>query len=173
MPLGRSRTLLRDSAFRAAHSAMAVGPLAPARTAMRAMTTTLTRGCLRLTEERGSSKVSKCRAISSRPIGRTSAIVHSPEAAAQEATRRMIDKQSREKSHPRLPGLPSVSSRPVCSALCDPGLCRIGRLVANRDTEVRAWKHSLNDVLCTVHAGLAEFHTAGDALLLKWERPAC
>src|SRR5208283_2831543 len=40
--------------------AMAVGPLAPASTAIKAMTTTLTKGCCRLIVERGSSNCSKC-----------------------------------------------------------------------------------------------------------------
>ena len=43
---------------------MTYGAIALARTAIRAMTTTLVKGCCRLTEERGSSNSSKCRTIS-------------------------------------------------------------------------------------------------------------
>ena len=60
------------------------------------MMTTLTRGCLRLTEERGSSNSSKCRATSSRPIRRTSAMVHPPWVVAKGAPWRMIDKGSQK-----------------------------------------------------------------------------
>ena len=57
---------MRNSSFRAAHSAIAVGPPAPASTAITAMTTTLTRGCRRLMVERGSSSSAKWRTTSSR-----------------------------------------------------------------------------------------------------------
>ena len=50
-----------------------------------AMTITLTKGCRRLTGERGSSSDSKCLTTSSKPIWRTSAIIHSPGANPGEA----------------------------------------------------------------------------------------
>src|SRR3954468_3029185 len=57
---------MRNSSFAAAHSAMAVGPPAPESTARTAMTTTLSKGCRRLTVERGSSSSAKWRTTSSR-----------------------------------------------------------------------------------------------------------
>ena len=56
---GGPTAIARWAALKADHRAIAVGPAAPLRTANRAMTTTLTKGCLRLTVSRGSSKSSK------------------------------------------------------------------------------------------------------------------
>src|SRR5271156_45786 len=73
-----------------AHLAIEVGPLAPASTAIKAMTTTLTNGCCRLTVERGSSSSWKNGMISSKEICCLSAIVRSPCAAVRVATRRIV-----------------------------------------------------------------------------------
>ena len=61
----------------AAHSAIAVGPEAPASTAITAMTTTETSGCRRLISDRGSSSSWKCATTSSSEISRELAIVRS------------------------------------------------------------------------------------------------
>src|SRR5271156_3804850 len=73
-----------------AHLAIEVGPLAPASTAIKAMTTTLTNGCCRLTVERGSSSSWKNGMISSKEICCLSAIVRSPCPAVSVATRRIV-----------------------------------------------------------------------------------
>src|SRR6516225_6255040 len=88
IPLGKSRTCKRNSCFRTAHCAIAVGPPAPASTASKAMTTTLSKGCRRLISERGSSSSSKCRMISSIPIRCASAMVHPPGALLLEKPHR-------------------------------------------------------------------------------------
>jgi hypothetical protein len=59
IPLGKSSTSRRNCSFRPAHRAIAVGPLAQASTAYRAMTITLAKECWRLTEDRGSSRSAK------------------------------------------------------------------------------------------------------------------
>src|SRR5208283_1431154 len=68
-PVGQVKHLQEELLFQ-------VGPPAPASTASKAMTTTLSKGCRRLTSERGSSSSSKCRTTSSNPICRMSAMVH-------------------------------------------------------------------------------------------------
>src|SRR6516165_4886025 len=88
IPLGKSRTCKRNSCFRTAHCAIAIGPPAPASTASKAMTTTLSKGCRRLISERGSSSSSKCRMISSIPIRCASAMVHPPGALLLEKPHR-------------------------------------------------------------------------------------
>ena len=68
IPFGPGSVVRRNSGVNIAPGAIAVGPRAPARMASRAMTTTLTRECGRVTVERGPSKSSKCRTISCNPI---------------------------------------------------------------------------------------------------------
>ena len=76
MPCGRSSSFNKNSHFILAHSAMAVGPLAPASTAMIAMTITLSSGCSRFTADRGSSNCLKCRTISFTSTRTQLAIAH-------------------------------------------------------------------------------------------------
>src|SRR5579884_3319680 len=57
MPAGKGSTCRRKSSLVRAQRAIAVGPPAPASTAINAMTTTLTKGCWRLMGERGSQRV--------------------------------------------------------------------------------------------------------------------
>lgn len=68
IPLGKGSDSRKRTCLNIAHWAIAAGPPAPARIAIRAMTNTLTRGCWRLTVERGSSSSWKCRTISSKPV---------------------------------------------------------------------------------------------------------
>ena len=58
-PVGQCSSFVRSSSLIAAHLAMPVGPLAPDKTAINAMTTTLSNGCRRLTSDRGSSNSAK------------------------------------------------------------------------------------------------------------------
>ena len=60
----------------AAHCAIAVGPDAPASTAINAITTTEVSGCLRLISDRGSSRVWKYATTSSSPNRRDPVIDH-------------------------------------------------------------------------------------------------
>src|SRR5262245_33114816 len=78
MPLGKSRIWSSRSCFSAAHLAIAVGPLAPANTAIAAVTTTLTKGCRKLTAERGSSNAAKYPTTSSRRIRTLPSIARPP-----------------------------------------------------------------------------------------------
>src|SRR5262249_13698136 len=78
------RAALRSSSLRAAHRAIAVGPEAPASTAINATTTTEARGCFRLIEDRGSSNSWRYASTSSSPNRRESAIDH-PHAPPGEA----------------------------------------------------------------------------------------
>ena len=78
MPLGNGSNFSSRSCFSTAHREIAVGPLAPARTAIRGITTRLTRGYRRLICDRGSSSPSKCYTTSSTPIRSISVIIHPP-----------------------------------------------------------------------------------------------
>ena len=73
----------------AAHWAIAVGPDAPASTAMRAITTTEASGCLRLISDRGSSNSWKCATTSSNPNRSEPAIDH-PHAPTEEVAWDMV-----------------------------------------------------------------------------------
>jgi hypothetical protein len=77
-PCGSGKTATRSSSFKVAHRAIAVGPVAPANTAINAMTTTEARGCRRLIEDRGSSNSGKWTKTSSNPSRCESAIAHPP-----------------------------------------------------------------------------------------------
>ncbi len=77
-PCGRSSVASNHSSFSAAQRAIAVGPPAPASTAINAMTTTLASGCRRLIVDRGSSSASKYRTTSSSPTDRAADIPDLP-----------------------------------------------------------------------------------------------
>src|SRR4051794_20993415 len=112
MPLGKDKVAKRNSCFNRAHWAMAVGPLAPARMARRAMTTTLTKGCRRLMEERGSSSGSKCLTTSAKLTCRISAIVYSPCAKRRKSQGEGYTKKSVRAQVSKLPKLPKVRAGP-------------------------------------------------------------
>src|SRR5205807_8123211 len=67
-PKGKWRPWHRNACLARGHLAIAVGPLAPARIAMMAMTMTLVRGWRRLIGQRGSSRVWKCLAMSASEV---------------------------------------------------------------------------------------------------------
>ena len=75
-----------------------VGPFAPAKTAINAMTTTLTNGCCRLMVERGSSNSAKCSTISSKESCRLPTLVHSPRSVSKETTWGMVQQPARRRN---------------------------------------------------------------------------
>ena len=106
---------------------MAVGPLAPASTAISAMTTTLLSGCRRLIVERGYSHPSKCRATSSKPIRRVSAIVHPLVPLPTKRQGEWLTNKS-----PRAPDLLYLKDCPKCAGLA------LGNWVTTHGYGVRA-----------------------------------
>lgn len=90
IPRGRSSSFNKSSAFIRAHLAMAVGPLAPASTAMIAITITLSSGCSRFTVDRGSSNCLKCRMTSFKSTRTILAIALPPFQIENENTETMV-----------------------------------------------------------------------------------
>src|SRR5271157_2213926 len=120
IPLGKSSASKRNSCFRTAHCVIAVGPPAPASTASKAMTTTLSKGCRRLISERGSSSSSKCRMTSSNPICRASAMVPPCCAALIEATQGRYTRK-----HPRAQALQitKITHKCALALFAEPRVC--------------------------------------------------
>src|SRR5271166_1838797 len=114
MPCGRSKSFNKISDFILAHLAMAVGPLAPASTAMIAMTTTLSSGCSKFTDDRGSSNCLKCRKTSFTPVTTVATIGVLPVPLTETGnTTTMVYHFTRESaSHPKLPKLLRVRAGP-------------------------------------------------------------
>ena len=92
---------------------MAVGPLAPASTAMIAMTITLSSGCSRFTDDRGSSNCLKCRTTSFTSIRTILAIARPPFQIENKNTETMVYHITRKSaSLSILPKLPRVRAGP-------------------------------------------------------------
>src|SRR5271166_73854 len=123
MPCGRSKSFNKISDFILAHLAMAVGPLAPASTAMIAMTTTLSSGCSKFTDDRGSSNCLKCRKTSFTPVTTVATIGVLPVPLTETGnTTTMVYHFTRESaSHPKLPKLLRVRAGPGQYPRCEGG----------------------------------------------------